>query len=191
MFETRKPDTFMQPKIFWRKVHYWISITTALPLFVILCTGLLLQIKKDVHWIQPREHRGSGPVPALSFEQILAVCAASPEAGIHQWGDVQRLDFRPDKGLLKVVSRGGWEVQIDSATGRMLQTARRRSDWIESLHDGSWFGNVAKQWVFLPSGALLLVLWATGLYLFLLPQLSRRRAVRRPEQGAGGIASDG
>lgn len=169
----------MQPRIFWRKVHYWISIVTAAPLLVILGTGLLLQVKKDVHWIQPREQRGRGVAPEISFEQIFAACMAVPQTGIEQWSDIHRMDLRPSRGLLKVVSRSGWEVQIDIADGRVLQTAYRRSDWIESLHDGSWFGGFAKQWIFLPSGGLLLVLWATGLYLFLLPQMSRRRAARK------------
>ncbi len=165
----------MRAQILWRKVHYWLSIIIALPLLIVICTGLLLQVKKDFHWIQPIEYRGSGSSPRISFEQILATCAAVPEVAVEDWSDIDRLDLRPEKSLLKVTTHDGWEIQIDPADGRVMQVARRRSDMIESLHDGSWFGGIAKRWVFLPAGVLLAVAWATGIYLFLLPQLRRRR----------------
>jgi hypothetical protein len=59
-----------------------------------------------------------------------------------------------------------------------LQTAYRRSDLMESLHDGSWFHPLAKLWIFLPAGVIVFVLWVTGIYLFLLPIRSRRAKSR-------------
>ena len=47
--------------------------------------------------------------------------------------------------------------------------AYRRSDMLEAMHDGSFFSNAAKYGLFIPSGICLLVLWASGLYLFALP----------------------
>ncbi len=38
-----------------RKVHYWGSIVIALPIAIVICTGIFLQLKKDVAWIQPKE----------------------------------------------------------------------------------------------------------------------------------------
>ena len=60
----------------------------------------------------------------------------------------------------------------------MLQTAYRRSDLIESIHDGSFFaGDWTKLGLFLPSGIALLLLWLTGLWMFWLPiSVKRRRA---------------
>lgn len=60
-----------------------------------------------------------------------------------------------------------------AVTGGLLSSAVRRSDLIEALHDGSWFGSVAKLGVFLPSAVLVLVLWATGVWLWWMPYLSR------------------
>jgi hypothetical protein len=71
--------------------------------------------------------------------------------------------------MLKVWCMNNWEVQLDSETGDVLQVAYRRSDLIESIHDGSWFHEMAKYWLFLPAGICLLMVWATGLYLFVLP----------------------
>ncbi len=173
----------MRAQILWRKVHYWLSIGVAAPLLVVITTGLLLQVKKDFAWIQPAELRGSGGPPGVTFDGILAACAAIPEVSISDWSDIDRIDFRPGKSLVKVTTHDGWEIQLDPADGRVLGVAVRRSDLIESFHDGSWFGGLAKRWVFLPSGIALLVLLATGLYLFLLPQLRKRRPPARARPG--------
>ncbi|MEL6790673.1 MAG: PepSY domain-containing protein, partial [Pseudomonadota bacterium] len=71
--------------------------------------------------------------------------------------------------VAKVISNDRWEVQVDLVSGTVLQTAYRRSDLIESIHDGSFFAKGAKLWVFLPAGIVLFGLWLTGLYLFALP----------------------
>lgn len=157
-----------------RKVHYWLSLAIALPAAVIFATGLLLQVKKQVAWVQPAEQRGSAAAPAISLPQMLESARAIPELRVREWADVARVEARPARGIVKVVSRNGWEAQLDASDGRVLQVARRRSDLIESLHDGSWFSGWVKNFVFLPTGIVLVVMWATGVYLFVLPYLRRR-----------------
>ena len=69
------------------------------------------------------------------------------------WDDVNRLDVRPGRGVVKAWLMNGYEVQVDLGTGRVLQTAYRRSDLIESIHDGSFFaGDWTKLGLFLPVG---------------------------------------
>ena len=161
-----------------RKVHYWGSLVIAIPLLVIIATGLLLQIKKQSDWVQPAENRGSGSSPQIDLEGIFASVQESSEAEL-SWNDIDRIDVRPRKGLAKVLLQNNYEVQIDLGTGEVMQTAFRRSDVIESLHDGSWFGgNWTKLGVFLPTGVGLLLLWLTGLWLFWLPIATRRRRAR-------------
>lgn len=172
----------MRAPVFWRKLHYWLSAIAALPLLLVIATGLLLQVKKDIHWIQPSEQSGTGKTPQISFDEILAICATQPQAGVRGWDDIHRVDLRPDAALLKVATHSGWELQIDAANGRLLQFARRRSDLIESLHDGSWFGDAAKRLIFLPAGLSLLILWGTGIYLFLIPRV--RTASAKPPNGS-------
>jgi hypothetical protein len=71
---------------------------------------------------------------------------------------------------VKVWLQSGWEVQVDLDTGRVLQTAYRRSDLIESIHDGSFFaGDWTKLGIFMPCGVALLLMWLTGLWMFWLP----------------------
>ena len=158
-----------------RKIHYWLSIGIAVPLLIVIVSGILLQTKKYFAWIQPVELRGSGDAPTLSLPEILEICKTVAEADIKSWDDINRLDVRPSRGMLKVRANNNWEIQIDTHTGNVLQTAYRRSDIIESLHDGSYFHEAVKTWIFLPSAIILLLLWLTGIYLFILPYLVRRR----------------
>lgn len=163
-----------------RKLHRWGAILSLLPAFVIIASGIVLQLKKDVDWIQPPTRRGSTVEPSIPFDRVLEIARGVPEAEVESWDDVDRLDVRPSKGMLKVRAKNRWEVQIDTATGDVLQVSYRRSDLIESIHDGSFFHDAAKLWVWLPAGVLLFVLWLTGLYLWLLPhRVRRRRKVNR------------
>jgi len=167
-----------------RSLHRWGAILVALPFLVVITTGLLLQLKKQLAWVQPPERRGSTEAPAVSLDRVLAQVRAIPEARVRDWGDIDRVDVRPGKGIAKVTTKTRWEVQVDLGTGAVLQSAYRRSDLIEQLHDGSWFHDAVKLWVFLPSGILVLGLWLTGMYLYALPWWTRAR-----RKAAGGTAS--
>ncbi|MDZ7756436.1 PepSY domain-containing protein [Rhodohalobacter sp.] len=158
-----------------RKVHRWGSALIAIPFLLVLITGLLLQVKKEVNWIQPPSQQGVSGIPSISFEDILSASRAVPEAEISTWEDIDRLDVRPDKGITKVRAVNRWEIQIDNETAEILQVAYRRSELFESLHDGSWFHDSAKLWVFLPSGVVVTVLWITGIYLFFVPYVAKRK----------------
>ena len=162
-----------------RKIHKWGSIIIAIPFLVVLITGLILQLKKEVSWIQPASRKGVSTIPSLSFNQILDISTTIPEAEITSWDDIDRLDVRPGKGIVKVRANNHWEIQIDTETGEILQKEYRRSDIIEAMHDGSWFHDAAKLWVFLPNGIIVTILWITGIYLFFIPILNKRRNRKR------------
>ena len=66
-------------------------------------------------------------------------------------------------------------LQMDIGTGRLLQTAYRRTDLIEDLHTGAWFSDGAKLWVFLPIALVVTSMWITGMYMAII----HYRAVRR------------
>ena len=166
----------MRLNVLNRKVHYWASALIAVPVLVVLCSGVLLQMKKHWSWVQPVEHQGTGTVPQLNLEEILATVRSVPALEVRGWDDINRIDVRPSRGMCKVWLRSGWEAQVDLGTGSVLQTAYRRTDLIESIHDGSFLaGNWSKLGIFLPNGLILLLLWATGLWLFWLPFSNKRR----------------
>lgn len=158
-----------------RRWHRLGAILTALPFLVVIVTGLLLQMKKDWSWVQPPTQRGEAQVPTLAFEAVLDAVRQVPEAEVASWGDIDRLDVRPSKGMLKVRCRNGIEVQLDSGSAAVLLVAERRSDWLESLHDGSWFHPWMKLGLFLPVALVVLFLWVSGIYLWWLPHSIRRR----------------
>ncbi|HAN82593.1 MAG TPA: hypothetical protein DDW37_10895 [Verrucomicrobiales bacterium] len=162
-----------------RVFHRWGSIIALLPITVIIFSGIVLQLKKVSSYVQPPTQSGSGTEPAIDFDRILEVARTVPEAEIETWEDVDRLDVRPGKGVVKVRCKNRYEVQIDAETAEILQVAFRRSDLIESIHDGSFFNEHFKLWVFLPAGIVLALLLVTGVHLFFLPYLARRKRVGR------------
>ena len=162
-----------------RNLHRWGSILALLPMAIIIVSGVVLQLKKEVAYIQPPTQRGIGSQLSISFDRILEVAKTVPQAEIASWDDINRLDVRPGKGMVKVRGKNGREIQIDTQTGEVMQVAVRRSDLVESIHDGSYFHDSFKLWVFLPVGLILVVLAITGLHLFFLPQLARRKRRRK------------
>ncbi len=156
-----------------RDVHRWGSILIALPLVVVIVTGVILQLKKEIAWIQPATQTGSSGGLSISFDEIFAATRDVPEAGVKSWDDIDRLDIRPGKGMLKVRCKNHWEIQLDAKTGDVLLVAYRRSDLVEGIHDGSFFHERVKLWLFLPVAVVLGVLWSTGIYLFVLPYFAK------------------
>ncbi len=169
-------------KFFWT-THKWFGIILAIFFLNIAVTGFLLLIKKQVAWIQPVENRGVARNEfGIAFDDIISACREHPELEIRSWEDVNRLDVRPGKGMLKVRANNDWEAQIDIATGDVLQIAFRRSDIIESIHDGSFFADWMHTWLW-PALALSLIFLAfSGYWIWLEPKY--RRAKRRRKQAA-------
>jgi len=165
-----------------RFFHRWGSIFISVPVLLVIVTGIILLLKKESTWIQPPTQPGASKELTVSFDQVLEKVKAVPETEIESWEDIDRLDVRPGKGMMKVRANNGWEVQLDSKSGQVLQVAYRRTDLIESLHDGSFFHDQAKLWFFLPSAVILLGLWLTGIYLFLLPSMTRRKRKKKAAQ---------
>jgi hypothetical protein len=132
--------------------------------------------KKNIDWIQPPTRDGNqNNHPTISFDNILSAATKARDANIKNWDDIERLDVRLDKGLVKVKAKNHWEVQIDTYTGAIIQVAYRRSDIIEDIHDGSWFHKNIKYWLFFPSGISLLIVWGTGFYMIVLPFIIKMR----------------
>ena len=161
-----------------RTVHKWASLFIALPLLLVIVTGILLLVKKEFDVLQPPSQKGIGQIPSISFTQVLEQTKSVPQAEVVTWQDIDRLDVRPDKGIIKVRTNSSWEVQLDSETGEVLQVAYRNSELIEALHDGTFFQKYANLWLMLPVAIILLLLWLTGMYLFCLPYYKKWRRHR-------------
>jgi uncharacterized iron-regulated membrane protein len=168
----------MRPYKFCWDLHKWLGIILSLILINISITGLLLLEKKQYEWIQPDTLKGQEGVPA-DFVTIQAAMDAALDCNHPDFATldaIDRIDVRLGKRVYKVLSKTNYaEIQIDAITGKVLSKARRRSDMLEQLHDGSFFGEWAHS-LLMPFVAVTnVVLALSGLYLWLGPKFRKKK----------------
>lgn len=126
----------------YRKLHRYIGSSLFIFFFVVAVTGLLLGWKKHSGgYILPNTEKGSStvlarwlPLDSLQWAAQRAIQQQFPLKSLV----VDRMDVRPDKGVVKVsFKKHFYEVQVDGATGNVLAVNLRKSDIIEQIHDGS------------------------------------------------------
>ena len=176
-------------KIIW-EMHKWVGIASALLLMNVSITGLLLLEKKKFAWLQPPTQTGETGTAAdfITIQKLLASVAQLEHPDFPDITAIDRIDFRPNKHVFKVRSQHHHaEIQVDAIDGRILSVAPRRSDLLEALHDGSWYG----PWmhgILMPLAAVAnFLLVITGLYLWLKRSWPRRRGkISSSEKGSRG-----
>ena len=167
----------------FRVLHRWMGLTLAILLIISAITGILLALKKEVALIQPPTQKGVSknladwkPLHELSRTAQEAFYKIHPEQKNNL---VDKLDVRPSKGIVKVLfEKGYWEVQVDGVSGEVKSIAKRHSDWIEHLHDGSIISDGFKLFSMNFLGLGLLFLIATGVWLWYGPRRVRREKKR-------------
>ena len=100
--------------------------------------------------------------------------------------DLERIDFRPEKGMVKFVFIDQyWGVQLDCATGAVLHLERRGADLVENIHDGSILDyafdtgcECFKLAYTTVMGLVLLLFTITGFWLWYGPKRMRRTKYR-------------
>ncbi len=96
--------------------------------------------------------------------------------------ELNRIDIRKNKGTVKFLFENHyWEVQLDGATGELLQIGKRQSDFVEHIHDGSildkFFKTSQNQFKLTYTtimGFALLLFTITGFWLWYGPKRMRR-----------------
>ena len=167
----------------FRKIHRTTGAFLFIAFFVVAVTGLLLGWKKhsgglilaDTFKGKSADPKSWLPVHVLKENADKIVREQiSPDMPL----DLDRIDFRPDKGMVKFVYVDGyWGVQLDSTTGELLQIERRRSDVVEQIHDGSILDNYfdtnygqIKLVYTSVTGTALLIFTITGFWLWYGPK---------------------
>ncbi|MFM1873737.1 MAG: hypothetical protein RL398_3159 [Planctomycetota bacterium] len=162
-------------------LHRWIGVAAGLLLLLSAGTGLLLLVKKDYAWLQPPMMKAEAG-DAAALQPLQKVYEAVFALGLPEFrseADIDRIDFRPAKRVHKVVSvHDHQEVQVCAITLRTSGPNPRRSDWLEQLHDGSWFGGFAHAWLMPLAALALLYLGVSGYVMWLWPKWQRRRKRR-------------
>ncbi len=175
-------EKYIQSLRKFRALHRLIGITLALLLIISATTGVFLALKKEVALLQPPTAKGISQemdkwksLSEIDSLAKLALYSAHPD---HSNNPVDRIDARPSKGIIKVLFKNGyWEVQIDPVSGEIKSIAKRHSDWIEALHDGSIVNNLFKLISMNFLGFGLLALITTGIWLWYGPKKIRKKKV--------------
>lgn len=191
---TEKNNRQQQAKLLrtFRKIHRTTGALLFVFFFIISLTGLLLGWKKHSGGlILPKSYKGTTTdlkdwLPLDSLHQnACKFLHDSVSADISL--DLERIDVRKDKGMVKFVFADSfWEVQLDGASGQLLVIDRRRSDFIEKIHDGSILdyylgstGGYVKLVYTSIMGLALLTFTITGFWLWYGPKRMREKTTNR------------
>jgi uncharacterized iron-regulated membrane protein len=171
----------------FRKIHRSTGIILFMFFFFVSITGLTLGWKKNSGgYILPESHEGTTsdlsrwlPIDSL-HNKACKVAKDSISSALSL--ELERIDIRPDKGMVKFVFiEGYWGIQLDGATGNLLHIERRHSDFIENIHDGSVLdylfnteGEYIKLFYTTIMGLSLLLFTATGFWLWVGPKRMRK-----------------
>jgi len=162
----------------YRVYHKYLGLGLLLLLIISSATGLLLGWKKNTYLLQPLTRQGSTQdltkwIPLADMATRATVALDSATGARNNF--IDRIEARPEKGMVKVLfGEGYWEAQLDGSTGKVLSVARRHSDWIEKVHDGSIVSDFFKLVSMNVLGLGLLVLTATGFTLWFYPKKIRQ-----------------
>jgi uncharacterized iron-regulated membrane protein len=182
----------------FRKVHRTTGAFLFVIFFIVSISGLLLGWKKHSGGtLLPKSYVGTStdlkdwlPLDSLQTRAFTALRdSVSPDLSL----DLQRIDARPEKGMIKFVfDQHYWGIQLDGATGEVLKITRRRHDLVENIHDGSIMdivlgtGSETLKLIYTSIvGSALFTFTVTGFWLWYGPKRMIRAHRRRAEEGDG------
>ncbi len=158
--------------------HRFVGTSLAIFLMISAITGIFLALKKDVNLLQPPTQKGVSK-NIVDWKPLHELGDIAQQAFYEKYPDqvqnaIDRMDARPSKGVVKVLFESGyWEVQVDAKSGEVKSIARRHSDWIEAIHDGSIVSDLFKLISMNIIGLGLLFLIVSGLWLWYGPKRYR------------------
>lgn len=186
---TKNPERAKQAKLIrnFRKIHRITGVLLFVLFIFVSVSGILLTWKKNSGGlILAKSQTGTStelnewlPIDSLN---TIAFEVYRDSISAEKLPQLDRIDVRQDKGMIKFVfEEGYWGIQLDGATGKVLQIERRWSDLIENVHDGSvldhWFRTDGGLKLFYSSitGLALLLFSVTGFWLWYGPRRMRKK----------------
>lgn len=188
---TKHPSLKKQAKILrtFRKIHRYTGALLFIFFIVISISGVLLGWKNYSNGtLLPESRIGTSTalnewmsidsLHSIACTELIAVTSEAISL------ELDRIDIRKELGMVKFIFvASNWEVQLDGATGEPLQIAKRRSDLLENIHDGSILAEVvgnsrAVKIIYTSTmGISLLLFSVTGFWMWYGPK--RMRKLRR------------
>jgi hypothetical protein len=170
----------------FRKIHRWTGAALFVIFLFISISGLLLGWKKhSAGVILAKTEKGTSNnlqdwLPFDSLENNAIRYLHDIDPGLS--AEIDRMDVRPDKGTVKIRFKDHFTgLQLDGATGALLTSETRRSDFIENIHDGSIIDNLIgipngyfKLFYTTIAGLALLLFTVTGFWLWYGPKRMRK-----------------
>jgi uncharacterized iron-regulated membrane protein len=160
-----------------RSLHRWVGAVACLFLLSLAVTGFLLATKDRIAWLRPPAAEALPVTTAseiVTIERAVESAFAVGLAELKSLKDIDRVDYRPKDNIFKVLSKEGYhEVQVDGKTGKVLSVAPRRDQFIEDVHDLSFFGDLFHAYLLPTVGIGLATLAVTGVILFSTPFIRR------------------
>ena len=169
-----------------RKIHRQTGITLFFLFIIVGITGLFLGWKKNVDVLQYPSQRGvSNNVSTwLSTDSLVNIATTKlvKWKGKEYSTEIDKIDARPDKGMVKVIFKEHhYSLQLDAETGEVLSYEYRTSDLIEQLHDGTFIdklfglpGGVFKLFYTTVLGTALVLFSVSGFWLWYGPKIMRK-----------------
>jgi hypothetical protein len=126
-----------------RRIHRFTASFLSFALLLVAVSGILLGWKKNSNgYLHPDSYQGTTsdlslwlPIDSL---KTIALTTLRESANGRLSEELDRIDIRPDKGMVKFVFASHYHgIQLDGATGRVLHLENRRSDLVEDIHDMS------------------------------------------------------
>lgn len=127
----------------FRRVHRLTGLALFIFFFILGITGILLGWKKNTGgFLLADSYNGS----SAAVSEWLSIDSLQKRAELYfveNFGheiskELDRIDFRPDKGMVKFIYKEKYlALQLDTSTGDLLHVEKRRADFIEQIHDGT------------------------------------------------------
>lgn len=140
VFKKRKQAKLIR---LFRRIHRITGVLLLFWFLVLALTGIILGFKKHSgSLLLPETKQGSIADTSkwLSIDSLRSIACKTAQDSISEDKvfNIERIDIRLEMGTAKFIFLEGFiEVQLDCATGEVLNIGRRYSDFIEKLHDGS------------------------------------------------------
>jgi uncharacterized iron-regulated membrane protein len=183
----------------FREWHSWGGLFLSAFILLVAVTGILLN-HKDLLLRGGQKNEPAGLLTAATDLAALPVSfARALELGRQCYGEVplEKIELKDEGGWLvyKVCRGRGEEIRIDAHTGEVFSKyggrpgpgGARGLNWaklVDDLHTGKAFGGFGTLLVDLTSGVII-ALTLSGLYLWGVPWLRKRRSARERQAAAG------
>lgn len=170
-----------------RSLHKWFGVLAAIFLLSLAVTGFLLANKSRFAWMRPPEREGqeiTGLEQTATLHQAAEAAFALGDPRLQTMKDIDRIDYRPKSNIFKVISKDGYlEVQVDGSTAKVLSSSFRNDQLSEDIHDLSYLGDWAHDWLLPLVAVALATLACTGFSMYVVPILRRRHYERTKKPG--------